>query len=151
VTAPLRAPRRKAVATWLAVLGGAFGAHRFYLHGWRDAWAWAHVPATLLGVQGLLRMQTLGQDDRLSWLLLPLLGLMVAQAMLAAIVHGLTADDRWNARHNPDRPAPPAGWLAVLGVILALMVGATALLSTIAFSGQRFFEWQIEEARRISQ
>jgi hypothetical protein len=36
-------------------------------------------------------------------------------------------------------------------VILALLVGATVLMSTIAFSGQRFFEFQIEEARKISQ
>jgi len=30
-------------------------------------------------------------------------------------------------------------------------VGATVLMSTIAFSGQRYFEYQIEEGRKISQ
>jgi hypothetical protein len=39
----------------------------------------------------------------------------------------------------------------VLGVIAALMIGATALMATIAFSGQRYFEWQVEQAREISR
>ena len=31
------------------------------------------------------------------------------------------------------------------------LVGTTVLMSSIAFSFQRFFEYQIEEGRRISQ
>jgi hypothetical protein len=31
------------------------------------------------------------------------------------------------------------------------MVGTTALLSTLAYGFQRYFEYQIEEARKISQ
>ena len=85
-------------------------------------------------------MQALGQDDRLAWLLLPLLGLMIAQACLCAIVYGLTSDVAWAERHR--RPLAPTRWGPVLGVIGALMIGATALMATIAFSGQRFFEWQ---------
>ncbi len=27
-------PRSKTFATWLAVIGGSLGLHRFYLHGW---------------------------------------------------------------------------------------------------------------------
>jgi hypothetical protein len=30
----------------------------------------------------------------------------------------------------------------VLGVIVALMLGGIVLMGTIAFAGQRFFEWQ---------
>jgi hypothetical protein len=29
-----------------------------------------------------------------------------------------------------------------LGAVLALMIGGIVLMGTIAFSGQRFFEWQ---------
>jgi TM2 domain len=143
--------RSKTLATWLALLGGAFGAHRFYLHGPRDLWAWLHPWPTLLGLWGIRRVQVLGQDDRLSWLLLPLLGLMVAQACAFAIYYGLGADERWDARLNPGQPTHPTRWAPVLGVIAALMVGATALMATIAFGGQRFFEWQIEQAREISR
>jgi hypothetical protein len=142
--------RSKTLATWLALLAGAFGAHRFYLHGPRDAWAWLHPWPTLAGLYGIQRVQALGQDDPLSWLLLPLLGLMIAQACLFAILFGLTPDERWNARRNPGSPVRATGWGPVLGVIAALMVGATALMATIAFGGQRYFEWQVEEARKIS-
>jgi hypothetical protein len=134
--------RSKTLATWLALVGGAVGAHRLYLHGLGDRWAWLHPWPTLAGLYGVQRVQALGQDDRLAWLLLPLLGLMVAQAALAAIVCGLTPDERWDARWNGGRASAASGWGAVLGVIAALAIGATALMATIAYSGQRFFEWQ---------
>jgi hypothetical protein len=141
----------KALATWLACVGGAFGLHRFYLHGPRDVWAWLHPWPTLAGLYGVQRVQTLGQDDRLSWLLLPLLGMMIAQACLFAIVYGLTADTTWDAKRNPGQAPRHTRWLPVLGAIVALMIGATALMATVAYAGQRFFEWQVEEARQISR
>lgn len=134
--------KSKTLATWLALLGGSLGLHRFYLHGWRDGLGWGHLPPTLAGLYGLRRMLELGQDDRLAWLLLPLLGLMLTQAALCAILHGLTPDAQWDARHNPGAPVHATGWGAVLGVIAALMIGATALMATVAFSGQRYFEAQ---------
>lgn len=143
--------RSKTLATWLALLTGALGGHRVYLHGWRDTWAWLHPAPTLLGLWGVTRVQALGQDDKLSWILLPILGLMVAQAALFAILYGLTPDERWDARHNPAVPVRATGWGPVLGVIAALMVGAGALMATIAFAGQRYFEWQVEAAKRLSQ
>jgi hypothetical protein len=76
---------------------------------------------------------------------------MIAQAMLCAILYGLTPDERWTTRYNPGEPVTPTRWGPVLGVVLALLLGASALMATIAFGGQRFFEWQIEEARKISQ
>ncbi|MBI5260035.1 MAG: TM2 domain-containing protein [Burkholderiales bacterium] len=136
--------RSKTLATWLALLAGSLGAHRFYLHGRGDTWAWLHPWPTLLGLAGVLRMRVLGQDDHLAWLLIPLLGLMLAQAMLAAIVIGLTPDERWQARFGAGRPS---GWGAVLGVIAALMVGGAVLMGTLAFGGQKYFEWQAEQAR----
>lgn len=139
--------KSKTLATWLAFLGGAVGVHRLYLYGLKNLWAWLHVPITALGLWGIHRVQTLGQDDQLSWLLLPLLGLMVAQAALTAIVYGLTPDEQWDAKRNPGLPPRATGWGPVLAVIASLIVGATALMATIAFGGQRFFEWQIEAAK----
>jgi hypothetical protein len=144
--------KSKTLTTWLAVIVGAFGAHRFYLHGVRDVWAWLHPWPTLAGIAGVVRMNNLGQDDRAATLLIPLLGLMVGQAMIVAIIHALTPDDRWNERWNAGAsPAPATRWGPVLGAIVALMLGAGVLMATLAFSGQRFFEWQVEEARKISQ
>ena len=143
--------KSKTLATWLALLGGSLGLHRFYLHGARDTLAWLHPLPTATGLWGVHRMLGLGQDDQLAWLLLPLLGLMLAQAALCAIVYGLTPDARWDERHNPGAPSRTTAWGPVLGVIAALMVGATALMATIAFSGQRYFEWQVEASRKVSQ
>ncbi len=137
--------RSKTLATWLALLGGAFGLHRFYLHGWRDAVGWLYPVPTLLGLAGLQRMRAFGQDDRVAWVLIPLLGLALSAAMLTAIVYGLTSDDEWAARFH--QPRQPTGWAPVLGVIAALLIGASVLMGTVAFSGQRFFEWQLEKTR----
>jgi TM2 domain-containing membrane protein YozV len=135
--------RSKTIATWLALLLGALGAHRFYLHGPRDALAWLHWPPTALGLAGWVRMHNLGQDDPIAWLLLPLLGLMLSQAMLFAIVQGLTPDERWDSRHNPGAPVHRTRWGPVVGVVLALLLGGIVLMSTIAFSIQHWFEWQM--------
>jgi hypothetical protein len=136
--------KSKTLATWVTLVGGSFGLHRFYLHGFRDPWGWLFPWPTLLGLLGVQRMREFGQDDRLAWLLIPLLGFMLAGTMLTAIVHGLTPDEKWNARWNPDGPDDHTGWLTVLGVIVSLMVGAGVLMATIAFVGQRAFEIQLE-------
>ena len=133
--------RSKTIATWLALAAGSFGLHRLYLHGAGDRLAWLHPWPTLLGLYGAQRMQALGQDDRVAWALIPLLGLMLASTMLAAIVHGLTPDERWHARFNQGRAMRPSGWLAVIGVVLALLIGATVLMATIAFGLQHLAEW----------
>ena len=145
------APRSKTVATWIALIGGGVGLHRFYLHGRRDACGWLHPLPFALGLYGVLRARNLGQDDALSWALIPLLGLVLAASMLAAIIYGLTPDERWNARYNAGLPAVRSGWAAVIGVVLALFVGASVLMATLAFSGQRYFESQVQAARKISQ
>jgi hypothetical protein len=142
----MRPPRSKSLATWLAVLGGSFGLHRLYLYGWRDLPGWLHGLPTLLGLAGVQRMRAFGQDDRVAWVLIPLLGLMISIAMLTAIVYGLTPDDKWAARHNPGQPPRPTGWIPVLGVIVALLIGASVLMGTVAFSIQHFFEWQLQGA-----
>jgi hypothetical protein len=137
--------RSKTAAVWIGLLGGALGLQRFYLHGLADPWGWLMPWPTLAGLYGVWRMREFGQDDRIAWVLVPLLGLMLAAGMLAAIVHGLAADERWNGRHNRQGPVSRTGWLAVIGVVLSLAVGAAILMGTIAFVGQRIFEVALEQ------
>lgn len=134
--------KSKTITTWLALLLGSVGAHRFYLYGRRDVLAWLHPLPTLLGLGGAVRMQNLGQDDHAAWLLIPVLGLMLSIGMFAAIFYGLTPDERWAERHNPGQPVQPTGWGPVAGVVVALLMGGTVLMGTLAFGGQMFFEYQ---------
>ncbi len=135
--------RSKTVAAWLALLLGAIGAHRIYVHGRRDVWAWLHPLPTLLGLAGAARMRNLGQDDSIASLLIPLLGLMLSLGALTAIVWALTPDEAWDRRHNAGTATRPGGWGAVLAAVAGLLLGGVVLMGTIAFSLQKFFEWQL--------
>lgn len=147
--------KNKTLATWLAFVGGPLGLHRFYLHGLGDWLGWLLPVPTALGVYGIQRVQQFGQDDVLSWLLVPLVGFTIAGCCLTAIVYGLTTREAWNARFNPgaSESAEAGGtrWATIFAIVGALMIGAGVLMASIAFSFQRYFEHQVEEGRRISQ
>ncbi len=130
----------KTTATWLALLLGSLGVHRFYLFGTGDRVGWFLPLPTLVGAWGFWRLRTIGTDDRLGSLLVPLLGVTLTLAMLAAIVYGLASEARWHTRFGADADGR-SGWATVLGVVLALAIGATVLMATIAFVAQRYFEW----------
>jgi len=150
----------KSLATWIALIGGSIGLHHFYLHGLRSRWGWLYPIPTIVGIVGAVRMRNLGIDDRLSWALVPWLGLTISVGMLCAIVIGLTTDAKWarlyagdpsqpvvQATRDEDDESPPpgmvhTGWVPVLGVILALMIGGGVLMGTIAFSVEKSFDIQ---------
>lgn len=140
--------KNKTLTVYLALLLGVFGIHRLYLKNWRDIGFWLHILATGLGLVGLRRAFALGQDDQLSWLLTPFLGFSLFAACLASIVYGLMPEAKWHKAYNPDISASHAGYglaggssgTTIFGVILSLLLGATALMSAIAFAGQRYFE-----------
>jgi hypothetical protein len=136
--------KSKTLATWLAFLGGGLGLHRFYLYGFKDVGGWLWAAATLIGLQGLRLHVTQGQDNHGAWLLLPVLGFSLSAGALMALVYGLMPDEKWNARFNPQGPEHQAGWLTVFGIVLSLLIGAGILMSTIAFSAQRYFEYGAE-------
>lgn len=147
--------KNKTLATWLTFLGGPLGLHRFYLKGMGDAIGWLLPIPTALGLYGIERVQQFGLDDHMSWWLIPLLGFNIAACGLNAIVYGLMTSEKWNARYNPtaapEASAGQTGWLTVGGIAVSLLVGTAVLMSSLAFSFQRYFEYQIEEARKISQ
>jgi hypothetical protein len=147
--------KSKTLAAWLAFLGGPLGLHRFYLFGPGNLLGWLLPIPTALGLHGLERVKQHGLDDPWSWLLIPLLGFTVAGCALNAIVYGLMTPEKWNARFNPsaaaDAPAGRTHWGTIAAIASALLIGTTVLVSSIAFSFQRYFEYQIEQARQISQ
>ena len=149
------AMKNKSVAAWLAFLGGPLGLHRFYLHGMGDLWGWLLPIPTALGLYGIERVQQFGQDDHYSWMLIPLVGFTIAGCALRAILYALMTPEAWNARFNPtaspDAAAGQTRWVTIGAIVAALLIGTTVLMASLAFSFQRYFEYQIEEARKISQ
>jgi hypothetical protein len=147
--------KNKTLAAWLAFVGGPLGLHRFYLHGLGDMLGWLLPIPTALGLYGVERVQQFGLDDPWSWVLIPLAGFTFAGCALMAIIYGLMTPERWNARFNPSASAEArsgsTNWFTIAAIVLALMVGTGVLMASIVFSFQRYFEYQVDEARKISQ
>lgn len=147
--------KNKTLAVWLALLGGTLGLHRFYLRGLGDWVGWLHPVPAALGWWGVDRVLAYGQDDKLSWVLIPLLGITVAASCLMAIIYALTEKEKWNQQFNPtlaaDASAGGTNWLTIGALVFALLLGTIAFMGSLAFGVQRYFEYQIEEARKISQ
>jgi hypothetical protein len=147
--------KNKTLAAWLSFLGGPLGLHRFYLFGLGDLLGWLLPIPTALGIYGLQRVQAFGLDDQWSWVLIPLLGFTVAGCALNAIVTGLTAEEVWNekfnSKQNQGNGSGKTQWLTVAAIVCSLLIGTSVLLASIAFSFQRYFEYQVEESRKISQ
>jgi hypothetical protein len=148
-------PKNKTLAVWLALLGGVLGLHRFYLRGLGDRVGWLHPIPAALGWWGVERVLAYGQDDKLSWLLIPLLGVTIAASCLTAIVYALSDREKWNRQFNPGLPvdavAGGTNWLTIGALVFALLLGTVAFMGSLAFGFQRYFEYQVEEARKISQ
>ena len=147
--------KNKTLVCWLSLIGGPFGLARFYMFGLRDSIAWSQILMSLLGIYGFERAQSFGLDDPLSWWLAPLLGISIAVSAMHTIYWGLMSSANWNTHYNPAADAETKGgntnWLTVGALVLSLMLGTTALLSSLAYGFQRYFESQIEEANKPSQ
>lgn len=120
--------KNKTLSTLLALLLGSIGAHRFYLHGARDRWGLLHlstVPLSLLLLQSAPNLPGLFAfgPSVLSGLI----------GILAALVMGLTPDEKWDARFNAgsDRQSG-SGWPLIILLVLAFGGGSIALIWTIA-------------------
>lgn len=129
--------RSKASAAWLAVLLGALGAHRFYLHGFKDPWAHLHWLATLAALWGLRDLERLGTNaPDLAWAL-PLGSAVVAAGALQGIVLALCSDERWEARFGQPNSS---NWGSVLAAVFGLLGGGICLMTAIVYAAQRYFE-----------
>lgn len=135
--------KSKTQAAALALLLGWMGAHRLYLHGWRDKGLWAHLAGALLGIWGMALMRASGQTSTAGWVLSAVGAASLLCGFLAAIVYGLRPDDKWDARFNPaGRLHNRSGWTVIFVVIFALFIGASLLMGGLAYSFQHYFEAQ---------
>jgi TM2 domain-containing membrane protein YozV len=120
--------KNKTLATFLALVLGGLGVHRFYLKGSVDRLGLLH--ACSVPVAGLV--YGLGHAPNPYWVLLPVLVSYIA-GFIEALVIGLTPDDKWDAAYNAGTgQRSHSTWLVVLLLVATLMVGATTLIATIA-------------------
>ncbi|MES2584457.1 MAG: hypothetical protein V4627_17165 [Pseudomonadota bacterium] len=147
--------KNKTLAAWLTFVGGPLGLHRFYLFGLANRLAWLLPIPTLLGIYGVHRARTIGLEDPWSWVLIPMLGFTIAGCAVNALVYGLMSAEKWNGHFNPgsaaDTPSGQTNWLTIGALVASLLLGTTVLMASLAYSFQHFFEYQIEEAKMISQ
>ena len=137
--------KNKTIAVWATLVTGPLGLQLLYLTGRYDVWGGLALASTLVGLYGVQRARTLGLDDTLSWMLIPLFGFAFAACAIAALRYGLMDAPSWNRRFNPEADeetsAGQTGWFTVIGLASSLFIGATVLISTLAFSFQRYFEF----------
>lgn len=98
--------KNKTLSTFLAALFDGLGAHRFYLYGKKDIWAWVHVFT---------------------------LPIAIFAGFIGALAIGLTPDEKWDAQHNAHSGrSSNSGWTVILLVLLTFALGSTALIASIA-------------------
>ena len=73
----------------------------------------------------------------------------VLEAIRAATDDGLRLYPDPNA--DALTPAGRTHWGTIMGIVTALLIGTAVMMSSLAFSFQRYFEYQIEAAKAISQ
>jgi len=120
--------KNKTLATALAFLLGALGAHRFYLKGSVDRIGLLHVCS--LPVAGLV--YGLGHAPDPFYVLLPLF-LSSIVGFGEALFLGLMPDEKWDARYNAGSGhRSHSHWFVILLVVLTMLVGTTVLIGTIS-------------------
>jgi TM2 domain-containing membrane protein YozV len=120
--------KHKTLATFLAFVFGAIGAHRFYLRGSVDRLGLAHL--CTLPIAGLV-YGLLPEVDGF-FKLLPLVLSFIIGA-IEALVIGVTPDEKWDAKFNAGsgKTTQSRWYLAVL-LVLIMLVGMTTMIATIA-------------------
>lgn len=122
--------KSKTSTTLLAVLLGGTGAHRFYLYGRKDFWAWIYFCAFVLFTLTLLVAQT---SNSLALNLLSLFPIPVFAAWIEALVIGLTPDEKWDAKHNElSAQQSDSRWSVVILIVLTFACTFTTIVISMA-------------------
>ena len=131
-SAPRAAPagrhKNKTIAALLAFLFGGLGLHRLYLRGPRDPWLWAHLAC--LPLAWVIARGAPDADGFYKVLPIMISGLV---GFLEALVLGLMADEKWDARFNPaSGKQSESRWPLAIILVASMMVGAASLIATIS-------------------
>ena len=126
-TAPA-AHKNKTFATFLSLVLGGLGVHRFYLRGSLDRLGLIHVAS--VPIAGLVY----GLAPQADWFfkILPLLVSCIA-GFVEALVIGVMSDEKFDAAFNARSGRTSESiWVLALLLVATMMVGATVLIATMA-------------------
>ena len=122
--------KNKTLTTLLAVFLGGVGAHRFYLYGSKDFWAWNYVMAFILFASAVFLTQS---PHTLTISIIALCPLSIFAGWIEAIVIGLTADAKWDTKHNTNSSRKSAsGWPLILLLVLTFGLGFTTFILCVS-------------------
>lgn len=120
--------KNKSFATLLAALFGSIGAHRFYLYGWQDSWAWVRLATLPLSLGSLLMAPEIPWVFTASPIILSAL-----VSIIETLVIGLTPDEKWDARHNPcSGKQSHSRWPLILLLVLVFSAGTSFFFFVLA-------------------
>lgn len=118
----------KTFATFLALLAGGIGAHRFYLRGSLDKIGLMHVASIPLA--GLVIGLAPGANE--FYKLLPVV-LSFLVGYLETLVLGVTPDEKFDAAFNAGSGRKSdTSWVIALLLVGTMLVGTTGLILTMA-------------------
>jgi hypothetical protein len=120
--------KSKTISALLGLTLGSIGAHRFYLYGKKDLYAWLHFSSLPFSFMlSKLYFNLNGLITYSPWLV----SLMIS--LLVTMVLGLTADEKWDAKFNANSgKTSETNWPIAFIIIGAGFLGAMTLLFMIA-------------------
>jgi hypothetical protein len=120
--------KNKAFTTFLALVLGGVGVHRFYLRGLQDTWGWLHFSGLMLSG---LAIRT-WPEQPIMFTAGPLV-ISILAGFIEALVLGLTPDDKWDHTYNPysGKQSRSSGLLAVV-LVLTVGIGAVAFIAVLS-------------------
>lgn len=120
--------KNKTFASFLALLLGALGAHRFYLRGSVDKLGLMHLAS--LPIAGLV--YGLAHDADWFFKILPLVVSAII-GFIEALVIGLMPDEKFDAAFNPGSGrTSDSSWVLALLLVCTMLVAATMGIATLA-------------------
>lgn len=122
--------KNKTLTSLLALLLGGLGAHRFYLYGKQDKLAWLHFAS--LPISFAISQIYFGWPGIASYALFLI---SVLLGILAALVSGLSNDEKWDNQHNAGMAQrSQSSWPLAIILVLSVGWGAILLIGLIARS-----------------
>lgn len=120
--------KNKTAATFLALILGSVGVHRFYLRGSLDKLGLLHLAS--LPIAGLVY----GLAPEANWFfkILPLVVSGIV-GIIEALVIGLTDDEKFDAAFNPGSGRQSQStWILAVLLVCTMLTGATMGIATLA-------------------